>query len=309
MTFLQIKYLIAVGSTGNVSKAASELYVSRPTISRALRELEEEFGFPLFYRTNSGLLLTEEGKFFYEKCLELQNLTSQLSAQMRLRGESRGPSANSTIRLGVTPSTSLSIFPQMFRLLRELRPELRIQTLDLSRLRARAALADGSLDFNLSADARSETLPKDIERLELVKTQLVLLMRPDHRLAGREFVTIDDIKDEPLIYLAKYFQNEESVDRLYQQRGFTPNIKFRSLQMSTIRRLVEDGLGCAILMQGIIDDGKKIVSVPFKPAFPNTICLTWNSAVPHKKSFYEFIEFARVFQKELNAGGGRRVGG
>jgi len=300
MTFLQIKYLIAVGSTGNVSKAASELYVSRPTISRALRELEEEFGFPLFYRTNSGLVLTEEGKFFYERCIELQNLTNQLSAQMRLRGETRCPSADSTIRLGVTPSTSLCIFPQMFRLLREKHPELRLQTFDLSRLRARAALAERTLDFNLSADARSETLPKGFERLELVKTQLVLLMRPDHRLAGREFVTVDDVKDEPLIYLAKYFQSEDSVDSLYQQRGFTPNIKFRSLQMSTIRKLVEDGLGCAILMQGVIDDGKRIVAVPFRPAFPNTICLTWNSAVPHKKAFYDFIEFARLFQQKLN---------
>ena len=48
MTFLQIKYLIAVGSTGNVSKAASELYVSRPTISRALRELEDTPAFREF---------------------------------------------------------------------------------------------------------------------------------------------------------------------------------------------------------------------------------------------------------------------
>ena len=66
MTLLQMKYFSTVCETGNISKAASILFVSRVTISRSIKELEEEFGFPLFSRLSSGLVMTEQGKILYE---------------------------------------------------------------------------------------------------------------------------------------------------------------------------------------------------------------------------------------------------
>ena len=91
-------------------------------------------------------------------------------------------------------------------------------------------------------------------------------MAPTHRLAGKTAVTADDIKDEPLVYLAKYFQDETSIDKLYTQKGFVPNIRFRSLQMSTIKELTASGLGSAILMRGAIDDGEKDCLLRIRPA-------------------------------------------
>lgn len=300
MTLLQIKYLIAVGESGNISKAANELFVSRPTISRAVRELEEEFGVRLFLRTNSGLQLTTEGMFFYEKCLEIQHLTDALVAQMCILRQKLSPASGLTVKLGITPTTSIIIFPLFFRELRKAHPEINLITLEHSRLQSRSALDDGTMDFHLTADARSKTLPENHDRLELLDTQLVLCMSPKHRFAHREYVTADDIKDEPLIYLAKYFQDETTLDRLYSQNGFSPNIKFRSLQMSTIAELTAAGLGCAILMKGSIDDGENIVSVPFNPPFPTTICLVWNKSISHDKTFDLFLRFAKEFKRNLD---------
>ena len=299
MTLLQIKYLTAVGETGNVSKAANELFVSRPTISRALRELEDEFGVPLFYRTNSGLVLTQEGKFFYEKCLEIQGIADDIQTQMQLLREKTSPSVRNTVKIGITPTTSILAFPALFREFTKAHPDVTISTMEYSRMQSRSALQDGAIDFHLTADARSETLPKEFERLELIDTELAFCVHSGHRLAGKEYVTADDIKDEPLIYLAKYFQDETSIDRLYMANGFTPNIKFRSLQMSTIRELTAAGLGGAILMRGAIDDGENIVSIPFSPPFSTTVCLVWNSSIQHNTAFEKFLQFAREFPKNL----------
>ncbi len=300
MTLLQIKYLIAVGETGNISKAANQLFVSRPTISRAVRELEDEFGVPLFIRTTSGLQLTTEGAFFYEKCLEIQHLSNVLVAQMRILRERMSPASGYTVKIAITPTTSRIIFPQLYREVRNTLPYINLVTFEYSRIQSRSAIEDGIIDFHLTADARYETLPENFERFELMDTQLVFCTSSGNRLAGRKFVTAEDIKDEPLIYLAKYFQDETTLDRLYKQKGFVPNIKFRSLQMSTIREMTAAGLGSAILMQGAIDDGKSIISVPFMPPIPTTICLVWNKSIPHNKTFDDFLIFAHEFKKNLD---------
>lgn len=299
MTLLQIKYLTSVGKTGNVSKAANDLFVSRPTVSRALRELEDEFGVPLFSRTNSGLLFTEEGKFFYEKCLEIQHLVDTTQRQMRIMREKMTPTLSRTIRIGITPTTSILLYPELYFELKKKYPDINIVTMEYSRIKSRTALEEGEIDFHLTADARLETMPECFDRIELMDTQLVFCMAPAHRLAGKAFVTSDDIKDEPLIYLAKYFQDETSIDKLYTQKGFEPNIKFRSLQMSSIKELTASGLGCAILMQGVIDDGERIVSAAFDPPFPTTVCLVWNRTGQHNEAFYSFLEFAQEFKKTL----------
>lgn len=300
MTLLQIKYLTAVCETGNVSKAANDLFVSRPTISRALRELEDEFGVPLFNRTNSGLLLTEEGKFFYEKCLEIQHLVDVTQKQMRILCEKMTPTLSRTIRIGITPTTSILLFPQLYSELRKKHPDINIDTMEYGRMQSRSALEEGGLDFHLTADARAETMPNCFDYIELLSTQLVFCMAPMHRLAGRASVTADDIKDEPLIYLAKYFQDETSIDKLYTKKGFVPNIRFRSLQMSTIKELAASGLGCAILMRGAIDDGERIVSAAFDPPLPTTVSLVWNKDIQHNKAFYNFLDVVREYKNKID---------
>ena len=81
MTLLQVQYFREVARTGNITNAADELYVSRPAVSRAMRDLEKEFGIALFRRPNTGLSLTETGCTFYEPCNDIQDCINELEAQ------------------------------------------------------------------------------------------------------------------------------------------------------------------------------------------------------------------------------------
>ena len=80
MTLNQLRYFCTASRCHSITKAAEELYVTQPTISMAIRDLEVEFGISLFYRKGNQLILTEEGEMLYEKatyilqyCTELQS--------------------------------------------------------------------------------------------------------------------------------------------------------------------------------------------------------------------------------------------
>lgn len=80
MKLYQVEYLMATVESGSISKAADELIVSRPAVSRAIKDLEDEFGVQLLQRTTAGIALTEAGKVFYDKCRQLQGLVSEINS-------------------------------------------------------------------------------------------------------------------------------------------------------------------------------------------------------------------------------------
>ena len=82
MKFFQLEYMMAVCKHGSISKAADELLVSRPAVSRTVKDLEQEFGVELFRRTTSGVALTEAGLAFYDKCLKIEKLVGELKSEM-----------------------------------------------------------------------------------------------------------------------------------------------------------------------------------------------------------------------------------
>lgn len=297
MTLLQMKYFATVCETGNVSKAANQLFVSRVTISRVIKELEKEVGLPLFSRTNAGLVLTEQGKSIYGKCLEILHAADVLKEQMNTIREHMQPETMQTIRVGVTPVTAVTVFPELYRLARESGMNIRLYSLEYNRLHSRNALENGTIDFHLSADSALERLPNGFERCKLQDSRMVFCMSADHRLAGREFVTAEDIKEEPLIYLARTYQPEERIEQLYAQIGSFPKVRYRTLQLSTVRGLVKEKFGCAILMEGAIDDGVEVVSSPIAPEVNMEVCLVWNKLVPHNKAFEDFLSLIQERRK------------
>jgi len=298
MTLLQIKYLVAVVESGNVSRAANELYVSRPAVSRSLRELEEEFGLPLFYRTNTGLVLTDEGRYFYEKCEQILKMSDTLDTQMRLIREKSLFPPNRTIRLGITPTTSVILFADLYKELMAKHPDIEIITLEYSTQQSRQALENGTMDIHLTADTQLNSYPPGYQLMKFFDTVLAIHVSKDHHLAEKEVVTVEDIKDEPLAYLMKYYQNENKLADLFAEAGYTPNIRFRTIQLSTIRKLVREKLGCAALMYGAIDDVRNVVAIPISPPVVFTIGLVWNQTILHSNAFDDFLSFAGQYRAD-----------
>ncbi len=294
MTYLQMKYFSAVCETGNISKAASQLCVSRVTISRTITELERELGLPLFSRIDTGFVLTEQGRLLHEKCLEIEHAVDVLDVQMRNLRERTTPGAARTIRVGVTPTTAVLVFPRFVEAVHRAGLNVRLMPVEYNRLHSMHALENGTMDFHLSADADPRKLLPIFSRCKLMDTRLAFCMHPAHPLAACEAVTAEDIRGEELICLQRTYQPDEMIERFYLQSGYFPRVKHRSFQLSTVQGLVQEGCGCSIQMEHAIDDGVHVLSRPLTPEQRLEICLVWNRVAPHNRAFSELLDFVRT---------------
>ena len=181
-----VGYFVAVAEHRHFGRAAAELRVAQPSLSRQIRRLEQQMGVRLFDRTPQSTRLTEAGEVFLPRAKALLRSAAQATAQAR--------DAAQPGRITIGYTTARIITP-VVRALRREHPDADVQTLHLDWNQPRDALLDHRVDAVVCS------LPFSTDQLHvtiLYDEPRVLLVAVDHRLAGRKSVTIDDIADEPI---------------------------------------------------------------------------------------------------------------
>ncbi len=181
-----VRYFTVVAEHGHFGRAAEALHVTQPSLSRQVRHLERQLGALLLDRTPQGSRLTEAGEVFLAQAKALLGAAALASARTRAAAEP------SRITIGYT--TGAFVTPAV-RDLRHQHPDADVQTLHLTWNEPRAALLDHRVD---AAVARLPFRTDQLSVTHLYDEPRVLLVPVDHRLAGKESVTLDDIADEPL---------------------------------------------------------------------------------------------------------------
>ena len=181
-----VRYFIAVADHRHFGRAADDLRVAQPSLSRQIRRLEQQLGARLLDRTPQGTRLTEAGEIFLPRARALLRSAAQAAAA------TQAAARPSRISIGYT--TGLIITP-VVRQLRHQHPDADVQTLHLAWNEPRDALLGHRVDavvtrLPIRTDGLHVTILYDEPR--------VLLVAADHRLAGKESVTLDDIADEPM---------------------------------------------------------------------------------------------------------------
>lgn len=181
-----VGYFVVVAEQRHFGRAATVLRVAQPSLSRQIRRLERQLGVRLLDRTPQGTRLTEAGEVFLPKARALLRSATQAIAQ------SRAAARPSRIVIGYT--SGLIVTPAV-RELRSEHPDADVQVSHLDWDQARAALLDHRVDAVVTR------LPFPTDKLGvtiLYDEPRVLAVSIDHRLAGRESVTLYDIADEPM---------------------------------------------------------------------------------------------------------------
>jgi DNA-binding transcriptional LysR family regulator len=181
-----VRYFTAVADHRHFGRAAAALHVAQPSLSRQIRRLEQQLGARLLDRTPQGTRLTEAGEVFLPRAKALLRSASQAAVSTRAAAEP------SRITIGYT--TSLIVTPAA-RELRRRHPDAEVHTLHLAWDEPRAALLERRVD---AAVARLPFPTDQLHVTVLYDEPRALLVPVDHRLAGRESVTLDDIADEPI---------------------------------------------------------------------------------------------------------------
>ena len=181
-----VRYFAVVAEHRHFGRAAAALLVAQPSLSRQIRHLEAQLGARLFDRTPQGTQLTEAGEVFLPHARALLRSAAQAAAATRAAAQPSRITIGYTAGLIVTPAV---------RNLRRQHPDADAQTLHLEWNEPREALLDHRVDaavtrLPIRTDGLHVTILYDEPRL--------LLVPLDHRLAGKESVTLDDIADEPI---------------------------------------------------------------------------------------------------------------
>jgi DNA-binding transcriptional LysR family regulator len=181
-----VRYFTIVAEYRHFGRAAGVLRIAQPSLSRQIRRLELQLGARLLDRSPQGTRLTEAGEVFLPRAKALLRSAAQAAASTRAAAQPSRIIIGYTVGIIITPAV---------RELRRQHPDADVQTLHLSWDEPREALLDHRVDAVVTR------LPIDSSQLHvtiLYNEPRVLLVPVDHRLAGKESVTLDDIADEPI---------------------------------------------------------------------------------------------------------------
>jgi DNA-binding transcriptional LysR family regulator len=240
MTTEQLRALVVLASERRLTTAARRLGVTQPGLSRQLQALEGELGVKLFVRTPRGVTLTEGGERFLLRAQRaLDSLGAGLAELQELSATPRG-----FVALGSVPTVGAYLLPELIPPFHIRYPEIVIRLTETSPDVLEEHVASGRLDLAIVM------LP--IRRLDLVAQKLweedfVFAVPRSHKLARRtEGITLAEVVGEPLVVVPNV-PATRALEAACLERGQTPHVVLEADNSESIRRMVERGLGIALL--------------------------------------------------------------
>jgi DNA-binding transcriptional LysR family regulator len=296
ITLRQLEYFVAAGEEGSIICAAERINISPPSISMAVSSLEREFGVQLFVRHHAqGLSLTHAGRILLEQSKRLLAQTDQLcSAAFDLSERVGG-----RLAVGCLITLAPMILPELIHSFMRLHPTTEVQPFEGNQEQLLHALQRAELDLLITYDLQ---LQPQMRFRPLVSLPPHVLLGENHRLAGRPFLTLEDLENEDFLLLdlpisSNYFLS------LFQAAQIEPRILYRSTSLEVVRTMVANDQGYslanALPRSDLALDGRRIVRVPLAGDHqPMTIGLASLADVQKSKLFLAFESHCCAMIKE-----------
>lgn len=275
-----LNYFISVAKHKSFSKAAENLYVSQPTISRAIQAFEQELGVTLFDRKTTHVELTDAGKIAFQQAEQIvhsfNKLATEIADVMNLnKGE---------ISIGLPPMVGARLFPKILGEFSQQYPQITLNLIEVGSKEVEHQVYSGSLDLGVVM------LPVEEPTLEIMpisKDPLMLIVSPDDTLAEQPAIDIRQLREKPFILFDEAFSLHNFILQNCQQHGFIPKVICKSSQWDLIVEMVACKLGIAFLPQKICKDlnPDSIRAIPLKDK-----TLSWDLAIIWRNDKY--VSFA-----------------
>ncbi len=261
MTPQQIEYVLAVAEERSFSRAARKLFVTQPTLSKFIINLEANLGVTLFDRSTSPITVTEAGKIFIETANQMKNLEKDMTVKMSdLIGLKNG-----LIKIGTSSFYASNMLLKTILKFHERYPEIQISVMEDFSSALEQNLLKGNLDIVIGTSCFDEEL-FGIEELCLEKLYFAVpaekainkkyseyaitaeeIKNNSDRLFTCESININVFKKERFIFQNNSELSTHSITKICKSHGFTANISFGSNNLETVFAFVSAGLGVAFI--------------------------------------------------------------
>ncbi|MEE1171836.1 MAG: LysR family transcriptional regulator [Ruminococcus sp.] len=266
MEFRVLQYFLAVTREGNISAAAQSLNLSQPSLSRQLKDLEDELGTTLFIRGKRRIELTEEGLILRKRAGEMMQLMELTESEISgVKNEISG-----SLNIGAGESYSMHRITKVFYQLKKDYPGIRLNVISGDTEDLKDNLDRGLLDFALIF---TEFDRKMYHHLTINRKEIFgVIMRRDSELASKESVSVKDLYGKPLIVSRA---NGLSLFSGAQARKLRVAATYNLLYNASL--MVEDGIGYAVSFDKLVDtsDSSKLCFRPLVPEISVRPTLIW----------------------------------
>lgn len=264
-----LKYFIAVAREESMTRAADILHVTQPTLSKQIKDLEDEIGKKLFNRTNYAIKLTAEGEILYKRALDIVNLANDTVEELKAMTEATGGNVN----IGAAETDSIKYLARIIKQLQQECAGIIVSIYSGDSESVEYKLDKGQLDFALVV--RDFDLNK-YNFIELpYKDTFGLICRSDNPLCKKKKITFDDMINEPIIVSRQCLAHDlrkwagERVDEL--TIAATGDIPFN------LSLLVKEGIGSLLCFDKIINttETSNLRYIPLDPPMLSPLYIIW----------------------------------
>jgi DNA-binding transcriptional LysR family regulator len=280
-----LQYFLAIAREQSISGAAEFLHVSQPTLSRQIRDMEDELGKQLFIRGNRKITLTEEGMILRKRSEEILGLVKKTEDEIALSDDI----SEGDIYIGAGETHALHILADSAKELQKNYPNIRIHIASGDTTDVLEELDKGLIDFGLLFGSIDKS---KYEYLELpVNDTYGILMRKDSELAEKDVITPEDLWNRPLICNRNAINHEDDIYKWMKKDKSEVNIIATYNLLYNASILVEAGIGYAIALDKIINvTGDS--SLCFRPLYPSLdagMSLVWKKYQIFSKAAEKYL--------------------
>jgi len=253
-----LRYFVAVAEMENVSRAASQkLYISQPSISRQIRDLEDEVGVQLFERMPKSVRLTDAGRVFLEKVRAILKQTEDAVSTVRaLAGKSAGE-----LHVGDFPLVTARMMPRVLRHYQKVIPNVHLKLHDWPVEKAIAGVRKGQLQLAIIIPPLTPNSLDELRFEELMTVRICLAVSSDHPFARRRSISLAEAARQPFVAL---MHEEYPQHRAYLAAVFA--------KVKDKPRIVEEHDGWAGVFSAVgAGTGVAMVSDAFNDAFGDRV--------------------------------------
>lgn len=287
MEWDQINYFQTVAKAQHITRAAEQLSISQPALSRSIAKLEDELGVQLFDRKGRNIYLNRYGKIFLN---HVEQAIQQIEIGKQEIWDEIHPD-NGTVSLSFLPSLGMSVIPKILSHYQIEHPNVKFQLNQASNRQIVEQLKSRKVDLALITLFHDD---KEVICEPLLTEELFLIVSIDHPLAVNNEIDLNIIKDQPFISFKDVNELQTIINQLCQKAGFSPKVVFEGEDIGTVSGLVGAKLGVSLVPDTQVLDRSKIKLIRVKnPICKRDIGIAWlkdGYSSPVVERFKEFVQ-------------------
>ncbi|GAA5632449.1 HTH-type transcriptional regulator GltC [Acinetobacter calcoaceticus] len=279
LSFKSLQCFVTLVKTQSFTRTAEQLYLTQPTISKILQQLEQQLQVQLLVKPEHGrkrqVELTEIGQRIYQHALELlqaeQNIFLEIENYQQLK--------TGTLKLGVPPLGSQLLTTALFDYHQQW-PEIELSFLEVGSKGIEQALLNNELDVGVLLHPFDQQI---FNSIELCDYPLMVLLRRDATWATRKKINLEELQHQSFLMFPENFSLNRIILDACQQHGFYPSIACRTSQWNLLADMVLQRMGIALLPQYYTDmlDPDLFAAIPLeKPNIQWHLAMAWKKNLP-----------------------------